>query len=126
MSEFVEAFNRHDAPALAALFTDEAQFINIYGTVMKNRSGIEEGHAKAFSSRLAPAKLVLRGVERKSVSESVSTLYGTWDLSQPSNGDQTKLVPSGSGILTVVAQCTNAGRWLLAAGSNVRQSAPPS
>lgn len=126
MNQFADAFNRYDAAALGALFTADARFTNIYGTVMKNRTGIEEGHARAFSSRLSSAELVLRDVKEQSVSDTVTTLYATWELTQPSNGDQTKLVPSGSGTLTTVAQCTASGKWLLAAGSNVRQTAPPS
>lgn len=125
LQQFADAFNQHDAARLAGLFADRANFVNIYGTVMRNRSGIEQGHAQAFSSRLAPAKLEFRSIDKNQASDRTAVLTGVWDLVQPNDADQTKVVPTGSGALTAVAQCDDT-RWVLISGANVRKTTPPS
>ncbi|WP_146408635.1 YybH family protein [Allorhodopirellula heiligendammensis] len=46
---FAEAFNRHDASAVAALWTDHAEFIDDSGTVYAGREAIEEAYAQYFA-----------------------------------------------------------------------------
>src|SRR5262245_1574776 len=54
--EFVAAFNKGDAKALAAFWTEEGDYIDQLGRARKGRKAIEEGFQKLFSS-LKGAKL---------------------------------------------------------------------
>ncbi len=124
-SEFTEAFNAHDAAQLADLFTEDANFVNIFGQFMPGRDGIESGHADAFDSRIAVADLNLDKVKVVDVDSEVVVMYGFWTLKQPDGADAALSVPDGSGILTGVAEC--AGReWRFAAVSNTRVTPAPS
>jgi uncharacterized protein (TIGR02246 family) len=125
LQDFADAFNEHDASALAALFSSDATFINIYGQVMEGRTGIENGHQRAFDSRLVVADLVVKEVDEEELGSDQSLLYGYWDLAQPANADASASVPPGSGILTAIAHCTAEG-WELRAATNVRETPPPS
>ncbi|UAJ80122.1 SgcJ/EcaC family oxidoreductase [Leifsonia sp. ZF2019] len=125
LQRFTESFNQHDAHAIAALFSPDATFINIFGMRMEGRTGIESGHRKAFRSRLVTAVLVMKGVEKQELAPDKYVLYGTWNLAQPKSADSGRSVPAGSGILTAVVQCAS-GDWQLRAAANVRQASPPS
>ncbi len=46
---FVKAFNEHDAPAMAALWTEDAEFITDSGTVHDGRGAIEKAYAQYFA-----------------------------------------------------------------------------
>lgn len=125
LQRFTDAFNEHDAPALAAIFSSDASFVNIYGERMKGRVGIESGHRHAFENRLVVANLVMKDIEKQELAPDEFVLYGSWDLAQPDGTDTSTAVPAGSGILTAVAQCAS-GQWQLRAATNVRQTTPPS
>lgn len=48
MAGFAEAWNRHDADALAALFADDATFVNVTGLWWNSRDRIRAAHAYGF------------------------------------------------------------------------------
>ena len=45
LASFDEAFNRHDADAVAALYTDDAEFVNVAGMWWRGRAEIKRGTA---------------------------------------------------------------------------------
>ncbi|NOK09685.1 SgcJ/EcaC family oxidoreductase [Corallococcus exercitus] len=59
-----EAWNAHDATAWTKDFTDDADFINIVGTVFQGRAEIETRHAAIFASifKTSHAKVTVRKV----------------------------------------------------------------
>jgi uncharacterized protein (TIGR02246 family) len=48
-----EAWNRHDARAWVAPFSDDAEFVNILGTTLQGRAEIERRHAEIFGGIFA-------------------------------------------------------------------------
>jgi uncharacterized protein (TIGR02246 family) len=50
VQSFVDAWNRHDLEAFAALFTEDADFVNVRGTRWIGRSAIREGHAATHAT----------------------------------------------------------------------------
>ena len=50
MDRFVDAWNRHDAHAFAAVFAEDADFTNWRGVGASGRSKIEEFHAPVFAT----------------------------------------------------------------------------
>jgi uncharacterized protein (TIGR02246 family) len=63
---FVAAWNRRDAPALAALFDEDAEFVNVVGLWWHDRAAIERAHAYGLA-RIFPRsmlKLVRTTVKR--------------------------------------------------------------
>jgi uncharacterized protein (TIGR02246 family) len=57
VQSFVNAWNQHDMDALAGLFTEEADFVNVRGTRWIGRSAIREGHAAAHATILKNSQL---------------------------------------------------------------------
>lgn len=54
------AWNRHDAKAWVAAFTDDADFINILGTSLQGRAEIEQRHAEIFRTIFARSRVTVR------------------------------------------------------------------
>jgi uncharacterized protein (TIGR02246 family) len=54
---FVEAFNKHDAQAVAALWTEDGEYLDESGRRFAGRDAIEKGYAELFSSN---PKVVLK------------------------------------------------------------------
>src|SRR4051794_22666896 len=44
-----EAWNKHDAKAGAALFAEDADFVNVNASFWKGRTEIEDSHARLFA-----------------------------------------------------------------------------
>ncbi|MGU3409640.1 SgcJ/EcaC family oxidoreductase [Microbacterium sp. M1A1_1b] len=122
---FVRSFNQGDARALAALFADDAEFVNIYGIRMSGRSGIEHGHRAAFASRLGGAALTTTRVDEHQVAPDVAVVQLSWRLAKAPDADPTLVVPDSAGVLTFTAVRADAA-WQFIAGANVMESTPPS
>jgi uncharacterized protein (TIGR02246 family) len=54
---YADAYSRGDAPALAAIFTEDATVEAEWGAVLQGRAAIEEGFAAALGSRLQGERL---------------------------------------------------------------------
>lgn len=59
LAQHAEAWNRHDAKAWVAPFAEEADFVNILGTVFQGRAEIERRHADLFASIFAKSTVVV-------------------------------------------------------------------
>jgi uncharacterized protein (TIGR02246 family) len=54
-----EAWNRHDARAWAAPFTDDADFVNILGTLFQGRAQVEQRHAELFRGVFSTSRVTV-------------------------------------------------------------------
>ena len=59
LAEQAEAWNRHDAKAWSASFTDDADFVNVLGMLFQGRAEIERRHADLFRSIFARSQVVV-------------------------------------------------------------------
>jgi uncharacterized protein (TIGR02246 family) len=53
------AWNEHDARAWAARFSDDAEFVNIMGTLFQGRAQIEARHAELFRGVFAKSRVTV-------------------------------------------------------------------
>jgi uncharacterized protein (TIGR02246 family) len=77
---FMEAWNRHDMGALAALFAEDAHFVNVIGTWWTSRAEIEAAHAATHAtvfknSRVSGVLAALTPLRPGAVA-----LHVTWEL----------------------------------------------
>jgi uncharacterized protein (TIGR02246 family) len=59
LAEQSEAWNRHDAHAWVAPFSDDAEFVNIVGMLLEGRAEIERRHAEIFKAIFARSRVVV-------------------------------------------------------------------
>jgi hypothetical protein len=75
VTAFAEALNAKDADRLGSLFSADAEFVNIMGMRMRQRSGIVAGHAWAFSGPLMGSRIEFDNVEELKVTDDVTVLH---------------------------------------------------
>jgi uncharacterized protein (TIGR02246 family) len=59
LAQQAEAWNRHDARAWVAPFSEDAEFVNILGMILKGRAEIERRHAEIFAGIFASTRVVV-------------------------------------------------------------------
>jgi uncharacterized protein (TIGR02246 family) len=118
-----DAFNTKDHQAFSALFTEDAEFVNIFGVRMRRRDGISAGHAHAFSKLLVGSQLSWTNVDTMFIDEDVAVCHAQW--SRVRLADSTpETLPPGTGIFTLVLHRVGGG-WKIVAATNVQDTTPP-
>ena len=123
MKGFSDAFNAKDATALAALFSEDAEFVNIFGGRMRGRNEIQAGHAGFFAHALDANHLVMDpDPDVKLLTPDLLLAHAHWTRERLPDAPEGTLPPS-TGVLTLVVR-QNAGHWELVAATNVQAVAP--
>ena len=110
-----ETWSRHDAKAYAALFTDDADVVNVVGWRWKGRAELETRLTEAFKFVFKDSKLTVTDVTTRFLKPDVAVAHARWTMT----GART---PPGmqeprEGIQTLVF--TKEGeRWLISAFQN--------
>jgi len=114
---FTEAYNRHDAKASAAGFTQNAEFVTEKGTVIRGREAIERHFAAVFAA--APQVHLELNVESiRLVTSSVAIEEGRVEMTAaPGEAAQTSRY--------VAVHVNHEGQWLLARARDFSADAEP-
>jgi uncharacterized protein (TIGR02246 family) len=119
---FGRALNAQDATALASLFTEDAEFVNIFASRMRGKSDIEKQHAAAFSAALFGVHVTLVTTDVKELSDGVAIVHAEWTRLVTATAE-TGTFPPGKGVLTIVA-LRKQDDWLFAAAQNTQYTVP--
>ncbi|HWO14365.1 MAG TPA: SgcJ/EcaC family oxidoreductase [Polyangiaceae bacterium] len=122
VTKFRDAIVGKDAARLAALFTDDAAFVNIAAMRWTGREAIASNHAKMFAGPLQITMEVTQ-IDVRFLREDVALVAVSWKRDVAVNATGPTL-PPGSGELTIVATRT-AGNWLFALAQNTQAMALP-
>jgi len=117
LASFDQAFNRHDADAVAALFTDDAEFINVAGMWWRGKAEIRRGTAFVLANIFQNTTIQ---------TDSVSVRFPTRDTAIAVIAQHTVgsfVLPDGTRIASTNNRLTYflvnaAGRWLITGGQN--------
>ena len=121
ITEFIDCWNRHDMSALAALFADDADFVDVFGNWFQDSRAIAEAlarrHATVFKeSRFTEKELAIRIHKPDlAVVHVVIELSGAVDR-------QGQQLPPGLGVITSVIERT-VGGWRIIALQNTAVAA---
>lgn len=130
---FAAAWNRHDMEALAALFTPEADFVNVIGLHWRGRHEIRRAHEELHSTRMKDSRLTIREASHRLLRPDLGLVHATWDLVGDTRLSGT-VEPPREGVLSMVV-VREGDRWLIEAAQNTdivripnvpSASAPPS
>lgn len=115
---FIESWNRHDMKAFGALFTPNADFVNVYGMVLNGRPLIEEHHAFLHQGRFKDSNMTAEQVQVRLLRPDVALLHVQWKLTGDKGLPGEKAPPSetrGTATLVVLEQ---GGQWLITSVHN--------
>jgi uncharacterized protein (TIGR02246 family) len=81
VDRFMDAWNRHDARAFAAVFAEDADFTNWRGTSASGRSKIEEFHAPLFATIFKDSHLRQSAIRTRLLRPDVAVVDVPWEMS---------------------------------------------
>ena len=112
IDSFFDAFNKHDAHALAANFTEDADFINVLGMTTPARKGVDEHYTTLFADRFKDAHRTYSLQSIRFLTPDVAAVTMDYELSG-TKGTNGSVNPPAKGLYdwTLVKQN---GRWLIA------------
>ena len=120
---FATALNAADAGAIGALFSEDAEFVNILGMRMRRRDGIVAGHTWALAGPLHGRQIRFDEVDELAVTGDVTVLHGHCIRERRPDAPVEGL-PDGTSVLAFVTR-RGADGWQIVAATNVTESAPP-
>jgi uncharacterized protein (TIGR02246 family) len=120
---FLAAWNTHDMGAFAALYSDDADFVNVYGMHWKGRDVIGESHRALHETIFKASRLSATRTEMRFLRDDVVVLHMFWDLTGLQRPDGTP-VPDRRGILLHVLERSAEG-WRIVATQNTDIVPPP-
>ena len=115
--DFILAWNRHDMKALANLFSEDADFVNVVGMWWKNRQEIELAHVKTHETMFKNSQLSGEVTSLKFIKPDVAVAHLNWKLVGHLAPDGTLGEPR-SGILVYVAVKEKDGTWRIHTAQN--------
>ncbi len=115
-AEIAAAWNAGDASQFAALFADDADFVNVVGLWWEKRRAIEKAHAYGFERIFANARMTVERVKTRRLAPTVCVVHFRWAMDGQTAPDGS---PAGrrQGIMSLVAE-RDAGAWLIVSAQN--------
>lgn len=76
LTGFQQAWNTHDADALAELFVDDAHFVNVTGLWWSNKAQIRQAHAFGFKHIFGNSTMTVGRTEIRMLGEDHAVVHG--------------------------------------------------
>lgn len=116
-SLFVEAWNSRNPDALASLFDEDAEFVNVTGLWWHDRAGIRKAHAYGLERIFSDSTLTIDETRVKPLADDLAIVHAQMTLSgQSSIGTITKPGPRRTIFSCVVHRVRD--RWQCASAQN--------
>lgn len=115
---FVAAWNRHDMPAIAALFEEQARFVNVVGMFWRSRAAIEEAHAHTHAHIFKNSTLTLEAVEQTALAPDVVGVHAHWRLEGHLGPEGRPESPRNGVMLLIARRAPPAAGWHVAVAQN--------
>lgn len=111
-----EAWNAHDAEALAALVTPDVEFVNVAGRWLRNRKEFFAWHRMVHGAHLSASIWTTRQCRARALHPNLILVHLEWMISGERSHDGMLRHPR-SGIFSWIVS-HDAGRWCIAAAHN--------
>ena len=116
-SLFVQAWNTRNADALASLFDDDAEFVNVTGLWWHDRDAIRTAHAYGLDRIFNKSTLSINEIRVKQLSDGLAVVHAQMTLSGQTPIGNIKEPGSRSTILSFVVHRAD-GEWRCASAQN--------
>jgi uncharacterized protein (TIGR02246 family) len=113
---YEQAWNKHDMEALASLFTDDAEWVNIVGMWWRGLPEVKRGHQWIHEKLFQKTTIHIDSCSVRFLTRETSASVVTWSKGSFVTPDG-KQVPEGKDRMSLFL-VRRAGRWLIASGHN--------
>jgi len=114
---FMDAWNNHDMQALAALFVEDAHFVNVVGAWWKSRIEIEAAHKATHATIFKNSRLVGETGDVVRLGPNIYAVHLSWQLSGMNNPNGTPSAPR-RGIMLFILTEEPEGLWRIKIAQN--------
>jgi uncharacterized protein (TIGR02246 family) len=114
---FVEAWNARDADGIAALFDEDAEFVNVTGLWWHEREAIRRAHAYGLTRIFNRSTLRLGVVRVKHLSDDIAVVHARMSLTGQTPVDDVAAPSGRTNIFSFVVRRTPDG-WRCASAHN--------
>ena len=114
------AWNRHDAKALAALLSEDVDFVNVTGAWFRGRSEFEARMRETHQGAFKTSKRTTLDTSVKFLTPEIAIVHARWEMSGLGNADGTLRQP-WHGIITRVVRKMD-DNWVVVAAHNVDEA----
>jgi uncharacterized protein (TIGR02246 family) len=121
---FVDSWNRHDMTMLAALFAEDADFVDVFGNWFKDRVAIEQALAQRHATVFKDSLFAEKDFAVRFLKPDVAIVHSVIELSGATDR-QGRELPPGLGVITAVIQGVTGG-WRIIALQNTAIAAQQS
>jgi uncharacterized protein (TIGR02246 family) len=111
VSNFMNAWNEHDAHAFAESFAEDADFTNVRGAGAHGRGAIEQFHAPVFATIFKQSHQTATEVRTRFITPNIASVDVRWEMTGSTAPDGTP-VPLRQGLLNWVVT-NHGGKWLI-------------
>lgn len=116
---FAQSWMARDAKALAALFVDDADFVNVVGLWWHNRSDIEKAHDYGLRTFFKVSEITIGRTETRYLGDNVAVVHVRWKLSGQIDKDGNVLDPRKTVMMFVVQKQEDGWRAVAAQNTDV-------
>ncbi len=115
-AQFAAAWMNRDAEALAALFVEDADFVNVVGLWWHNRADIQRAHAYGLRVIFDQSTLRAGGIRTRSLGEGYAVVHCRWHLTGQRD-PAGELLGERTAVMVFVAEQTPLG-WQVVTAQN--------
>jgi|SRR5664279_3215728 len=111
LTDFTDAWNKHDAKAFSNVFSEDADFTNVRGTSAHGRSEVEKFHAPRFTTTFKDTYLKITQSKIRFIKPDVAAVDAWWEMTgvkSPEGQD----MPPRKGLLNFI-MTKNSNTWLI-------------
>ncbi|MEO1051439.1 MAG: SgcJ/EcaC family oxidoreductase [Bacteroidota bacterium] len=114
---FAKAWNDRDSYAIANLFTEKAEFVNVVGLWWHDRESIWKAHDYGLKTIFSESKMEIRQIKSMKLGEDVTLVHARMILSGQTAHDGVNSPGRRQNILSFVAKHTDQG-WVCVSAHN--------
>ncbi|MGB7961943.1 MAG: SgcJ/EcaC family oxidoreductase [Propionicimonas sp.] len=114
---FVKAWNAADADALAGLFVDDADFVNVVGLWWTSKLSIRRAHAWGFEKIFPDSTLTLEKLSQRSLGDDVAVVHARWRL-EGQVDPEGEPAESRRGVFSAAVTRLPQGGWIAVSAQN--------
>jgi len=116
-SAFSEAFNKHDGHQLAAIMSENVDFVTVGLTWLQGRADFETYHTRLFADRFKEIEYKVLQTHVRVMRPDIAVVRHSWSIQGDKNVDGSARPPR-FGLMTMVAE-KRADNWVIASVQNV-------
>jgi uncharacterized protein (TIGR02246 family) len=123
LTDFVEAWNKHDAKAFSMIFAEDADFTNVRGMSAHGRAEVEQFHAPRFATTFKDTYQKITETKVRFIKPDVAAVDARWEMTGAKNPEGQD-IPPRNGLLNFV-MTKEGGKWFITVMHNMDLPASP-